>query len=778
MTGRDPSKAVAFWLSELKAARKREECYRKTGQEVMDLYAAEQEQEQETPFNILYSNTETLRPALFSAQPRPVVQRRFKDADPLGKLASEASRRMLEYHFDTNRDGYETLNEAMSAAVLDALLPGRGAVMLKYDADFVPIDEPRPPDEHDDTPVDLDARTEYAQGEQVCYESVVWDRVLFGYAKKWTKVPWIAYQFHLTKEEVASLLGNAVAVKLTYQSAQADCDRPGSRREEDEDAGERRTAVLYQIWDKAGGKKVRYVSPNYPDDELRVDDDPLGLTGFFNMPRPLLFVEKSCSLVPTAPYRMYKSQADELNRITRRIKKLTEAIKARGIYDGSISGDLERLMQKDDNTLVPAEVASSLSTEKGFQNAIWFLPLDVLIGVVQQLYQAREACKQTIYEITGIADIMRGATNASETLGAQQIKNQWGTLRLKRMQQEVERYVRDLERMTLDIATSKFDEATWAAMTGLPFVTTAQRQQMEQQAAILTQTQQPMPPELQQQLGQPVWGQVLQLLRDDLQRSYRIDIETNSTVQPEASEDLEAMQELMQVLGMFLQSVGPLVANGTMPFAVAQQMMLGVARRTRFGPEIEDALQAMQPPKPPDDGAALQQQQMQLDQQMAVKEIEHKRKESAMALKEQAMQIEAEQQQREMALQLREMELQVKEHQFGMHQQVEQGMLNMQKQRATEEIGTKQTLQALQEKKYNTEAVVNKKTDTAMNQVTKAVQQVQALGESLQAVQQQAAETQQLLMQLIRVTSARRIKTPIRGKDGRIERVEDQMEAA
>lgn len=776
MTGRDPSKAVAFWLSELKAARKREERYRKTGQEVMDLYAAEQEQE--TPFNILYSNTETLRPALFSAQPRPVVQRRFKDADPLGKLASEASRRMLEYHFDTNRDGYETLNEAMSAAVLDALLPGRGAVMLKYDADFVPIDEPRPPDEHDDTPVDLDARTEYAQGEQVCYESVVWDRVLFGYAKKWTKVPWIAYQFHLTKEEVASLLGNAVAVKLTYQSAQADRDRPGSRREEDEDAGERRTAVLYQIWDKAGGKKVRYVSPNYPDDELRVDDDPLGLTGFFNMPRPLLFVEKSCSLVPTAPYRMYKSQADELNRITRRIKKLTEAIKARGIYDGSISGDLERLMQKDDNTLVPAEVASSLSTEKGFQNAIWFLPLDVLIGVVQQLYQAREACKQTIYEITGIADIMRGATNASETLGAQQIKNQWGTLRLKRMQQEVARYVRDLERMTLDIATSKFDEATWAAMTGLPFVTTAQRQQMEQQAAILTQTQQPMPPELQQQLGQPVWGQVLQLLRDDLQRSYRIDIETNSTVQPEASEDLEAMQELMQVLGMFLQSVGPLVANGTMPFAVAQQMMLGVARRTRFGPEIEDALQAMQPPKPPDDGAALQQQQMQLDQQMAVKEIEHKRKESAMALKEQAMQIEAEQQQREMALQLREMELQLKEHQFGLHQQVEKGMFDMQKQRATEEIGTKQTLQSMQEKKYNTEAVVNKKTDTAMNQVTKAVQQVQALGESLQAVQQQAAETQQLLMQLIRVTSARRIKTPIRGKDGRIERVEDQMEAA
>src|SRR5690349_8866680 len=108
MPKKEPSKIVSFWLNEIKAARKREARFRKHGKEVIDIYEADQDNDNDVPFNILYSNTETLRPALFSAKPRPVVQRRFKDDDPLGKAASDAARRMLEYHFDTNREDYET----------------------------------------------------------------------------------------------------------------------------------------------------------------------------------------------------------------------------------------------------------------------------------------------------------------------------------------------------------------------------------------------------------------------------------------------------------------------------------------------------------------------------------------------------------------------------------------------------------------------------------------------------------------------------------------------
>ena len=47
------------------------------------------------------------------------------------------------------------------------------------------------------------------------------------------------------------------------------------------------------------------------------------------------------------------------------------------------------------------------------------------------LYQQREQIKAVIYELTGLSDIARGASKASETLGAQQLKSQWGSIRLK-----------------------------------------------------------------------------------------------------------------------------------------------------------------------------------------------------------------------------------------------------------------------------------------------------------------------------------------------------------
>lgn len=737
---KEPSKIVEYWLNEIKAAKKREERYRKVGKDVLSLYEADEETE--TPFNILYSNTETLRPALFSAQPRAVVQRRFKDEDPLGKLSADAGRRMLEFTMDTNREGYETLYEAMGSATLDALLPGRGLVTVKYDANFHPLPEPRPPDDKDEAPVkgkpvaeeaeepgESEEAGVYADKEQVCFESIVWDRVYLGYAKKWHQVPWIAYAAYLTKEEVADLLGTSIAKKLKYQASQetSENDRPKGRKD-DEDVGERRTTLIYQIWDKAGGKKVRYISATYKDDELKVEEDPLGLTGFFNTPRPLMFIEKSSTLTPTAPYQMYKSQADELNRLTRRIKRITEAIKARGLYDSSISGDLEKLMMADDNALVPAEVASSLATEKGFQNAIWFLPLEVLIAVLQQLYQARESCKQTIYEITGISDIIRGSTSASETATAQSLKSQWGTLRLKRLQAEVARYVRDLLRMALELGASKFSEETWAQMTGLPFVTSQQRMFLEQQAATITMMQPEAQQQLQAELAKPVWGQVLELLKNDLTRTYRIDVETNSTVEPEAVEDQKHLNELFGMLGQLMNGLGPLVQSGALPFEALQQLLLFAARRFRMGSELEDQIKKMQPPKPPqeDNGKAeAMQKQIQIDKQMAMKEIEGKKKEAGMSLKEQDMQHKMDAKQREMDLQLREMQLQVKEQQFGMEQRASQALMGMQKNQVEQELSARHEMQSMKEKKYNVESVVNKKTDTVLDKVLKAVQQIQ-----------------------------------------------------
>jgi hypothetical protein len=257
-----------------------------------------------------------------------------------------------------------------------------------------------------------------------------------------------------------------------------------------------------------------------------------------------------------------------------------------------------------------------------------------------------------IFEIMGLADIMRGASQASETLGAQEIKQAWGGLRLKRTQKEVQRYARDLFRMMLEIAATKFTEETWAKMTGLPYLTAAQvaetvalmqalQQQMQTQPQPQPQQgQEAQPNQLQQQLQKaqqqlqtPKWADVLAMLRDDMMRAYRIDIETNSTVEPEAVEDQKNIAEVMNALGQFLNGVSPLVQQGVMPFQGAQAMMLAIVRRFRFGDEIEEYIKQMQAPKPPDDGkAAAEQAKAQMEQQKQAAEEKRAQEQHANAM--------------------------------------------------------------------------------------------------------------------------------------------------
>src|SRR6266849_4327323 len=334
----DPNKRqplVTYWLNEINAARKREKDYRKDGDRILEIYNGESE----TPFNILYSNTETLLPALYSAIPRPIVQRRFKDDDRLGKAAALAGQRVLEFLLDTNVEGYETFDEGMKSATLDALLPGRGITCVKYDTELGEM--PPPQTVEGEKP----ESTPYKKSELVCIDSRSWNRVFFGYAKKWSKVPWIAYEEHLDKEEATRLFGKANADKIRYTVGEETEDEERGSKNDDENKGERKTALVYQIWDK-NKKKIRYISPQYNQGYLLDQDDTLGLTGFFNCPKPIQFLEKSNDLLPVALYNLYEEQAKELNEITRRIIRIVKAIKARAVYDTELGDDIKNLLKE------------------------------------------------------------------------------------------------------------------------------------------------------------------------------------------------------------------------------------------------------------------------------------------------------------------------------------------------------------------------------------------------------------------------------------------------
>lgn len=663
-----PAEEVRYWLGEIASAKRREKDFRKDGEEIIEIYSGEKCDT--IPFNILFSNTETLLPALYSQVPRPVVQRRFKDNDPVGAASSKAGQRMLEYLCDTNVEGYETFDQSVRYATLDGLLPGRGITSIKYDADIL----------------ESEGATPVVNWEQVCTETRAWDRVYFGYAKKWSKVPWIAYEEYIDKEEAERLFGAEAAGKIVYTTGEDEDDPEekgtgtGGRDDVDNETGSRKTALVYQIWDRAGGKVLRYISPAYHDGYLKVEDDPLGITGFFNCPRPLQFIEKSNDLLPTAMYKLYENQAKELNRLTTRLQKVVSALKVRGVYDGSLGSEIESILKEDDNALVPTDKTSSLAAEKGLDNAIWFMPLQELIIVAEKLVAAREQCKRVIYEITGVSDIIRGQSVASETLGAQKIKESWGTMRLKRLQKEVQRYSRDMLRIMLEIAASKFSVETWAKATGLPFVTAQQKQQAQQimqahqmqmkQKAMMAQQQgmqppQPQPPDqqIQMALQAPVWEEVLELLRDDIQRAYRIDIETNSTVDVEATEDQKQIGDFMNAMGQLLAGLNPMVESGTMPFEGAKELMLAVIRRFRFGTEVEEQFKNMQAP-----------------QGKGNPEAEKAKAEMAAAQQEAKMHMQEVQHQNQMDMQKAQAEMQQKVMEFKAEMQLEMAKLQAEKE--------------------------------------------------------------------------------------------------
>ena len=608
---KDPKGIVKRWLLELKLADKREDDWRKKSERVWNRYR--QKEAKKHSFNILWSNTETLRPAIYNSLPQPDVRRRFKDADPMGKACSEVLKRSLEYGLDT-----EDFDANIKATVLDMLLPGRGIARVRYVPSFAQVGVT--PETHDEENEQHEAGGEALEGhseevdwEQAPIEHVQWDDFRISIGKEWQEVCWIAFRHKLTRDELCEQFGDEVGNAVTLDAA----DDKLLENERDENVKDSfKTAEVWEIWDK-DEQRVLFVSSGLKEKPLQVLPDPLNLQGFWPIPRPLYAVEDSSSLVPVPLYELYKEQAEELDKITVRINKIVDGMRLRGVYDSTLT-ELSELMRGQDNDFIPAENVTALLERGGLDKAIWTTGTLVQNAamVLKELFVQREQVKQVIYEITGVSDILRGATNANETATAQQIKNQWGTTRLKRMQSEVSRFIRDLMRLQAEIIAEKFSPETLQTMTGLKFPMLAEKQQammQYQQAAAMAQQQgqQPPPPPP----DQPAWEEVIQVLRDDKQRTFKVDVETDSTVAASLEADMQSLQQVTQAIGVVMKEMMPLVQGQVIPLDAAKELLMTISRRSKFGNAFEDALDKMQQPPPPP------QEQQQPDHSVEVEQL-------------------------------------------------------------------------------------------------------------------------------------------------------------
>ena len=92
---KDQRGVVRRWILEWGLADKREKDWKKESDKILRRYR--QKDSKKHSFNILWSNTETLAPAVYNSVPKPDVRRRFKDDDTIGKAVSTVMSRSLEF---------------------------------------------------------------------------------------------------------------------------------------------------------------------------------------------------------------------------------------------------------------------------------------------------------------------------------------------------------------------------------------------------------------------------------------------------------------------------------------------------------------------------------------------------------------------------------------------------------------------------------------------------------------------------------------------------------
>ena len=378
--------------------------------------------------------------------------------------------------------------------------------------------------------------------------------------------------------------------------------------------------MVWEIWDITN-RCVWWVCEGYEGILDRIED-PLGIGRFWCSPRPALAVASNTKKTPVPLFELYRDQADEVDRLTQRIYALVDAVRANGLVAGEHEQEFNKLFSAD-NELVGVSDFAALMDKGGIEKLIAWMPLQPIVNTIIQLYDAREKAKQEIYEISGMADIIRGASDPRETLGAQKIKGQFATIRLEDHQENLASFAQELVEIAGELIAEHFTAETMSKMSGVKLPMSKAENQaevMKLQELIVSQIPPNAPPEVAQQaetmfqqaakeiMERTTWEDVIAVLRDDSVRRYTIRIETDSTIKMDQDNDREQRMSAIEAFGGILNNFGGAVVSGQMPFDLFKTILLFAIRGFPGSREVEAMINDWKQPPPPPQQQEKQQQ--------------------------------------------------------------------------------------------------------------------------------------------------------------------------
>lgn len=580
----------SFWCEELRLAEKYFEKYWERCDKILKRYEDQRDTTGNSAarYNVFWANVETQKPAVLAQIPSTYVERRFRDRSPIGKHAATLLERATQFQIES-QDVLETLFEIRD----DFLLFARGQAWVRYEPfyqeSFDEMGQPFTRVVYEQAPVDYIHRRDFMHSP----------------ARRWKEVRWTSRTVYMTRDDAIARFGEEIGKALPLDFVPEHLEKDQAEKND-----QRKQARVYEIWDKTK-KQVLWVSREYKGGILDRQNDPLGLKGFFPCPKPLFGTLSRDSTIPIPDFVQYQDLAAELDNVTERIKQLTKALRVAAIGDGSIP-ELARLLDEStDNKVILSDNWMKFQQQAGLKGSLDFLPLDSIAQVLVGLYDSRDRLLKQIYEVTGMSDIIRGQSDARETYGAQRIKSQYATMRLSERQRTVQRFIRDVVAIVAEIVAEHFQYDTLKLIAGDDVVA---------------------------EMGEEGCMAAFQLLRDDRLRTFTIEIETDSTIQPDEQAEQESRTKYAEMIGGYLGNMVQLASVAPSFGPYFGELLLFVTRGFKAGRNLESTLEAaveqanarlkeslakeeQEPPDPEmvkaQTQAQVAQMQLQLDQQRA-----------------------------------------------------------------------------------------------------------------------------------------------------------------
>lgn len=638
-TRREAHGKVPYWDAELKSAETVLKSWVEDSNEIMKIYSMYHDEyggdflySRSSRFNILWSNIETMKPAVYEKMPIPVIKRRYEDPDNIGRLAAVTLQRAVMTDMETNeREGY-SLNDALDKICLEFLLIARGTGWMRYEAD-------------------IRGEGDFAQvtREATILDFVSYKDFLHCPKKTWADVirsGWVARAVDMTRMEGFQKFGDIFRhVPLNMDNRHSmSSDVSIGQMFQDTNEEVLQKARVWEIWD-AKTRSVVWINREFQASPLKEIPDPLGLEGFFPCPRPAYGTMMSNTLMPTPDYNQYKKHVHALEKQTTKIDKLTEALKVVGFYDASAAGLGEMLSSNSmENKLIPVELIAGANAGlgQGQNGFVQYLPINMVAETLLALYDARQRTKEVIYEISGISDILRGNVDPREKLGQSRIKEQNAGSRIGTKRKVMERFACDIIRRKCELICEHYEPKTIFQLSGfdqIPEVNRAMRQGFDPSQLFMN---------------------VLQLLKSDKTRGFHIEIETKSTIEEDDDMEKQRRNEYIEAMGNFIERSAPIAMNAPHLIPLIGEMMRFSSKTYRAGREIEDVIDQTI------DGMIQQSQQ---PDPIAQQEEQAAERDAQMQAQQQEMQMAMEQQKTQSQLQLTQAQAQIKMMELAMKRQ-------------------------------------------------------------------------------------------------------------